>query len=652
MKNSLTLAARVEAKSGTPRRVKIVAYTGSEILTAGFGGRAWIAELSGLTIPPTFPLLTDHDNSMNAMAGTGAARVEGNQLIVDGTLNTDTPAGIKVEAFLKAGDKLQASIGADATETREFKAGEQFKANGKTFTAPRGGVVLIVRATLREVSFVPLGADGRTSVVLATGQKAKSMFPSFENWATENGFDPSNIDPKQAGVVKASWRTAVAEKLIPDDAVGKQLRADIVAGRFGDDEDRLQGARDVYELRAERAKWTDGVGLGRGNRDGANRQGSANVVTASLLTSAGVSQDVLAKHYGEQVVDAATARGERGLGIQGVLRRVMAAAGVAPPNGNFTDSTIRAAFEASRKLEASGYSTIGLPGILSDAANKLLLDSFVAVPSTWSRFCRISSNPNFKASNRYRLTMKGTFQEVAPTGEIKHVTLAESENDATLSTYGAMIALTRQTIINDDLNAFAAVPRMLGRMSAIKIEKSVYTLLLSNPSSFFAAGNANYLSGGGSALALAGLGAAYAKFLNQTDANNDPAMVMPRLLLVPPALEITGRQLMQDVSVVATTTANTPLPAGNPYAGMFDVVTGPYLGTAFGLTGASNTGWYLLTSGGDYSIMEVAFLNGQTTPTVETAEMDFNTLGVQMRAFLDFGTSMLEHRGGVFNAGA
>ena len=50
--------------------------------------------------------------------------------------------------------------------------------------------------------------------------------------------------------------------------------------------------------------------------------------------------------------------------------------------------------------------------------------------------------------------------------------------------------------------------------------------------------------------------------------------------------------------------------------------------------------------------MEVAFLNGQQNPTIQSGDTDFNTLGIQWRAFHDYGVAMRDHRAGVFSAGA
>ena len=46
-------------------------------------------------------------------------------------------------------------------------------------------------------------------------------------------------------------------------------------------------------------------------------------------------------------------------------------------------------------------------------------------------------------------------------------------------------------------------------------------------------------------------------------------------------------------------------------------------------------------------MIEVAFLNGQESPTIETAEADFSVLGIQMRGYHDFGVALQDARGGV-----
>jgi hypothetical protein len=71
-----------------------------------------------------------------------------------------------------------------------------------------------------------------------------------------------------------------------------------------------------------------------------------------------------------------------------------------------------------------------------------------------------------------------------------------------------------------------------------------------------------------------------------------------------------------------------------------------YLGNSK-YAGFSTKAWYLLAEPTDLPVIEVAFLNGQEAPTIETADADFNVLGVQMRGFHDFGCKLQDPRGGV-----
>jgi hypothetical protein len=53
----------------------------------------------------------------------------------------------------------------------------------------------------------------------------------------------------------------------------------------------------------------------------------------------------------------------------------------------------------------------------------------------------------------------------------------------------------------------------------------------------------------------------------------------------------------------------------------------------------------------DLPVIEVAFLNGQESPTIESAEADFSVLGIQLRGYHDFGVAQQDSRGGVKSKG-
>jgi hypothetical protein len=121
-------------------------------------------------------------------------------------------------------------------------------------------------------------------------------------------------------------------------------------------------------------------------------------------------------------------------------------------------------------------------------------------------------------------------------------------------------------------------------------------------------------------------------------------------LLVPNALNALASQLMNSTEV-RDTTANTLYGVSNPHAGKYTIVRSSYLSNA-AYTGNSATAWYLIADPNDMPVIEVVFLNGRDTPIVESADADFNTLGIQMRGYHDFGVAKQEFRGGIKSKGA
>jgi hypothetical protein len=120
---------------------------------------------------------------------------------------------------------------------------------------------------------------------------------------------------------------------------------------------------------------------------------------------------------------------------------------------------------------------------------------------------------------------------------------------------------------------------------------------------------------------------------------------MPAILLVPTALSAVGTTLWKSLEI-RDTTSSTKYPVANPHQGKFRVEVSRYLANSQ-YTGNSQKAWYLLADANDLPVIETAFLNGQESPTIETAEADFNVLGIQMRGYHDFGVALQDPRGGI-----
>ena len=131
--------------------------------------------------------------------------------------------------------------------------------------------------------------------------------------------------------------------------------------------------------------------------------------------------------------------------------------------------------------------------------------------------------------------------------------------------------------------------------------------------------------------------------MDQVDSDGKPIGLMPSIVLVPTALSALATQLYKALEIRDNTAGKGAYPTNNPHAGKYSVEVSRYLSNAK-YTGNSAKGWYLLADPADLPMIEVAFLNGQESPTIETASADFGTLGIQMRGYHDFGCNLQDPR--------
>lgn len=218
-----------------------------------------------------------------------------------------------------------------------------------------------------------------------------------------------------------------------------------------------------------------------------------------------------------------------------------------------------------------------------------------------------------------------------------------------------MLGLDRQTLIDDDTSSLDDLPRMFGRGAALAVEEVFWTLVLANTGSFFHANNKNLITGATSVLGATGLGLGVQKFLEQTDANGKPIGVVPKWLVVGPPNKVTADELFVSRTFNVgggSTTASDKVTTANAFFGLYQPVVSPWIASAGGIAGASDTCWYLFGDPRDVAAFGLAYLNGSEAPTIEQVDQPANKLGVQWRAYLDFGACQIDHRGAVRSAGA
>ena len=371
--------------------------------------------------------------------------------------------------------------------------------------------------------------------------------------------------------------------------------------------------------------------------------GLRKTIEAAMCLRCGVSADDLEKSYGAQTVEAGMK--EMDMPLKQLLIECMKMDGISYGN-SFDNETIRAAF-----------SSVSLPGILSNVANKKLLQSYEAQPIIATKLCSTGDLTDFKENDRFRLTDVGDLLPVGADGEIKDGGVVEESAKNQLDTYGKKFVLTRKMIINDDLGAFMKVPTAMGNRAARLIDQLFFSRLLKNPvqldgKALFSTAHKNLLSGATSALSSDSLKKAIQLFLDQVDADGQPISVEPRFLLVPSALKHLAIELTRGATFVMAGSDNTIRPALNSLVDEnLQVISSPYLANS-AYEGASATAWYLFGNPHQTDTFEIGYLRGKRTPTVERGETDFNTLGLWFRVYFDVGVREQDHRGMVKSVGA
>ncbi|KNX40688.1 Caudovirus prohead protease [Roseovarius tolerans] len=291
------------------------------------------------------------------------------------------------------------------------------------------------------------------------------------------------------------------------------------------------------------------------------------------------------------------------------------------------------------------HSTSDFPEILSAVTNKTLRQAYDAYPRTFMLFCRQVLATDFKAMHRVQLGEAPQLLEVGESGEFKRGTLGESKESYKVKTYGRVVAITRQTLINDDLDAFTRIPAMYGNSIAQLESDVVWGIITANPA--MADGNALFhtthknLAGTGAALAVEAVGAARAAMAKQTGLDKKTVLnVRPAFLIVPASLELKAEQMVAQNLVPAATSNVVPqsirtlAPISEPR-----------------LDAVSETAWYLAASPNQIDTIEYAYLEGQQGAYIETRN-GFDVDGVEIKCRLDFGAKAIDWRGLYKNPGA
>jgi len=492
-----------------------------------------------------------------------------------------------------------------------------------------------------EVSLVPIGADAGSGVRAARGETQSRTYPcefiDAAPAAHQRNVPMDDVQPTPAPVAAPSAdeiaaRTAadVATRAAEITVLCQRHRLPHLAADLIRSQRTLDQARDAIlnELAA---------------RD-ANSGGHLNVTPRvetlrdEMSTRMSGIEEALHARVDSRVKLSDNGRQYRGLSLLELCRDILEHGGVNTRGMDRMTLASRAlTYRSPGMLAASD-----LAQITANVANKRLRAGYDENPGTYTRWARRAPNaPDFKTMTVVQLSAMPDLLRVNEHGEFKYGAMSDGAETYSVVTYGRIVSLTRQAIVNDDLRALDRMVTGFGA-SAMRLEnRTVYAQLTSNPTmadsvALFHANHANLGTGGGSALATTSLTTMRAAMRLQKGLQSEELNLIPAFLIVPATLEQTAYQLTSPLIVPTATSGVNEFRAGGRTA--LEPIVEPILDAT------STTAWYAAAQSSQVDTVEYCYLDGAEGPIVES-EMGFEVDGVSFKCRLDFAAKVLDHRG-------
>ncbi|MGZ5302517.1 MAG: prohead protease/major capsid protein fusion protein [Bacteroidia bacterium] len=325
--------------------------------------------------------------------------------------------------------------------------------------------------------------------------------------------------------------------------------------------------------------------------------------------------------------DSTLAANYRGISVLDAARLLLKQRGIAVEGFNKQDLYVRS------------MSTSDFPNLLSNIANKILRKEYEQTPQTFKALAMQQNLPDFKLSNGIQFGGDVTFDEVKEGAEFKYGSLTETVDNWKLSTYGKILKMTRQMIINDDLGAFARIARRIA-VGASENESNLFWALITGnvtvgSAALFHSTHGN-LAASGAVLDATSMSAARTAMRRQKGLTTKELIVVnPKYIVVAPEQEMAADQLLTNIT---PNTAGTVNPFTN--AGLQKIVE----------VRLASPSWYVF-AGNEIESFTYGYLEGNEGLYTEM-RYGFESDGVEIKARQDFGVKAWDWRGSYKNPGA
>lgn len=606
----------VEITGATEAPVNVMDWERGEILPE-------ILLMSGCVMPVSrqVPLLDAHSrySTADVIGSFREMRIESGEL-VGRAVYSSTPAGDDAFTKTREGHLTDYSVGYRVEESRYIQPGVTEIVEGRECTGP---LKIATKWKVREMSACPIGADEN-----AKARSEQNPTPKERTMSEESKTDVQT--PVDLDAVRSEAARAEHARLTEIDAICArfEIPADKKAefSKPGTTVDAVR--KQVMDVIAERSSISN-PGFRSSSQTDQNRSIEIGVDERDKFRAA--ASDALLIRSGK--TPEKTADGARDLA--GYSLREMAR------------ESLRIAGQSERGdalgMVGRALTTSDFPLILANIANKSLFAGYESAAETWQQWCGTGSVSDFKTNTVVRAGEMADLDQIREDDEYKYGSRSEAQEQFSIATYGKLFAISRQTIINDDLGALTDIPAAHGEAAARKIGDLAYAVLTANSAmgdgtALFHADHGNLGTAG--VIGSTTFAEAFKLMLLQKDIGGKRRLnIKPQFLIIPPSLAYAAETFIKTTLIGTQAAPNQP----NIYAGTVNIVSEARL------YDASTTAWYLAGQPG--KTVNLYFLNGNQTPYMETKQ-GWDVDGVEYKVRIDAGAKAIDWKSLFKNAGA
>lgn len=275
--------------------------------------------------------------------------------------------------------------------------------------------------------------------------------------------------------------------------------------------------------------------------------------------------------------------------------------------------------------------------IFENVGKKTLVSSYekLAVKQNWSSLVKFSNTNDYKEISRVRLGETPSFKKIEEHGEFERSKRGQAKETFQIYRWGRAFGITKEAIINDDLNAFEQM-RNWGAAAA-RCETNLFWSIFTKPhrmgdnKPLFSKEHRNLHP---KQMKLDGdaLDEVWTAMGRHTGLDSeDPLAIVPHTLIVPSELRSDAKKLLMPYR-------HTPavVDEKNIYENELNLIVSPHL------SASSPVDFYFAADkDAGVQLIEMAHLNGVRAPDVEV-DRDFGTRGISVSAEISLGAKALD----------